>query len=239
MSSLFLRIKSSENEQLAVQMFESKDAHAFVLFLHGGATDVGKDRFIDWQKQLADDGIGSVAFDFAGVGETAGNMRQESLSKRIDDAALVAQWMKTRNPDVAFYLCGVSMGGYVALALVDKMPGMFSKIIIQVPAAYSAAAHGLKFDESFTQELRRPDSWKDSPSFGWFENFTGPKMLLACEKDQTIPREIIDRYKEVGERAGNFTYKEIAGAPHNIWKAVEDKDRILAEAYAAVLDFLK
>ncbi len=239
MQEISLKIDSSVGESLATRVDTSEGTNSFVLFLHGGATDVGKDRFMGWQEQLAEDGIGSVAFDFVGVGESPGDMTQESLAKRVADAACVAEWMKATYPDCTYYLCGVSMGGYVALSLVDQMPDMFSKLIIQVPAAYSSAAHDLKFDLTFSEELRRPGSWKDSPSFGWWKNFAGEKMLLACEKDLTIPREIIDRYRAIGEDSDTFVYKELAGAPHNIWKAVEDKERILAEAYDAVLDFLK
>jgi pimeloyl-ACP methyl ester carboxylesterase len=146
--------------------------------------------------------------------------------------------MQERYPAAEFIVCGVSMSGYVGLALAHEMPDMFAKLVIQVPAAYSSAAHDLKFDASFTEELRRPNSWTDSPSFEWWDEFAGPKMLIACEKDMTIPREIIDRYREIGERASNFTYKEIAGAPHNIWRATEDRERIISEGYEALRNFL-
>lgn len=238
MTEFSLKIKSSKEEDLALRVFESPEFDRYILFIHGGATDVGKDRFKDWQKDFSEDGVGSVSFDFVGVGESLGDVSQESLSKRLSDTKEVLSWMMDRYPEAEIAIFGVSMGGYIALGLVSDFSEAFDRLIIQVPAAYSLLAHDLKFDETFTEELRREGSWKDSMSFNWWGDYTGRKLLIACREDKTIPREIIDTYKIIGDKGGNFDFLDIDGAPHNIWKAEVDKEKILSEAYNKIKRFL-
>ena len=225
-------------EKISARVFDERGNTQCILFLHGGSIDNGKDRFFDWQKDFAKNGISSVAFDFVGVGDSIGNISHESLEKRIEDAIKITEWMKNKFPKKKFTICGVSMGAYVALGVVDRVPMMFDKLIIQAPAAYSQSAHFLPFDQTFTKELRKPQSWKKSPAFRWWKNYKKSKLLVSCEKDLIIPCEIIETYRNIGEMSKKFIHIDIEGAPHNIWKATKNKKKILNEVYQEILSFV-
>ncbi len=239
MKELSLSIKLRSGEILTARIIEPEHPSRYVLFLHGGSKTIGKDRFIQWQKDLGSEGIGTIAFDYIGVGESAGDMSKESLSKRTSDTIEVVQWMCERYSGSVYTLCGVSMGGYIVLDVIERMPqSTFDSVILMVPAAYSDAAYDLKFDETFSLELRRPGGWADSSSFKWLKDFSGTKLLIASEYDQVIPQEIIDKYRTAGDNGGLFYFSQISGAPHNIFSAQEDSERIIADAYRAVKNFL-
>ena len=56
-----------------------------VIFRHGGGKKKMKERYEGWQKYLGEKGIGSLAFDFTGVGESEGSFEDGSLKQRMKD----------------------------------------------------------------------------------------------------------------------------------------------------------
>ena len=93
-----------------------------ILFLHGGSKTLGKERFQEWQDNLAKEGIGSASFDFIGVGKSTGSFSESSLADRVGQVIYIVTWLHDKYPQALFSLYGVSMGGYVALAFFQKYP---------------------------------------------------------------------------------------------------------------------
>ncbi|MFB6212750.1 MAG: alpha/beta hydrolase family protein [Candidatus Magasanikbacteria bacterium] len=230
-----MSIKSG-SRKLPAYFKKSKIDH-YILFLYGGGKDKGKEKFKLWQDKLAKEGIGSLSFDFSGMGDAPGQMKEESLESRISEARSAALWLRDEEPSAEFSLYGVSMGGYVALGLVDKMPEMFSSLILQAPAAYSQNAHNLPFDDSFTEELHEENSWKDSYSFKWLKEYEGRVLFVSMEKDNVIPEPILERYKDILDEK-DCEFVTIPDAPHGIWGDTEEDAKFREIVYENFCEFL-
>lgn len=213
-------------------------SNKYVVFLHGGSPSLGKDRFKEWQDNLFERGIGSFSFDSPGIATSEGILSEQSLEKRIATTVEVIRWFLKTYPGSELYLYGLSMGGYVAPGLVHEMPGVFQKLILQAPAAYSKAAHSLNFNDNFTQELRRPNSWKDSYSFEWLREYEGSTMVIASEKDATIPLEIIETYKSIIDKKSGSIFFLLKNAPHAIWTDSESDKSFRDLAFKEIFNFI-
>lgn len=209
-----------------------------VLFLPGGGVNVGMDRFRGWQDDLASLGISSVSFNYSGVNGSGDSIDRSSLQSRVGEAACVSNWMKENVVAEEYILYGVSMGGYIALALVNEIPEMFQKLILQAPAAYSSVAHNINFGEQFSNEIRKEGSWKNSESFEWLEKFKKPTLFIELEKDEIILAEIISRYKSMKTGDDYFKPMLIKGVPHDVWSETEEDKKFRNEIFNEISSFI-
>lgn len=210
-------IEETTVKSLNTSTFFTESDDVCVVFLAGGNTNLGKDRFLSWQKKFYNDGISSVSFDFSGVAKSGSLLSKSSLSSRVDESVQIADWLAERKPCKKYILYGVSMGGYIALGLVNKRPDFFHSIILQTPAAYAATANDVTFGHKFKSEIVKKDSWINSSSFGWLENYKKTVLLIEAEFDEVIPKKIIDIYRDTKKDDSDFEYKLLAGAKHDIW----------------------
>jgi hypothetical protein len=188
----------------------------FLICLPGGGKTLGRERFKSWQESLREEGIGSLSFSFSGQAASPGDLSEQSLAKRIAEAVHTVQWIKEKYSQVRLHLCGISMGGYVALGAVHGLPEYFESITLIAPAAYSRNAHSLNFDTSFTEELHRPNSWQSSLSFDWLKEYRGRTLLAILGKDEIVPTAITDHYKFVGAANPSFRSIVILNSPHQV-----------------------
>lgn len=213
-----------------------ENATVCVLFLSGGSLDVGRERYGEWQDGLARDGVSSLSFDYSGVNGSGTPLEKSSLRLRIKEAVCVADWMEQNISAHRYILYGVSMGGYIALGLVKERAKLFDALILHAPAAYSSKSHDLYFGKEFTSEIRREYSWKDSLSFGWFQSYTNPVLLIEAENDEVIPKPIIEKYRSI-KKDGKLTTLPLKNTPHEIWGDSEAEKTARAEIYRGLVDF--
>ncbi|MBN1618192.1 hypothetical protein JW887_02500 [Candidatus Dojkabacteria bacterium] len=98
-------------------------------------------------------------------------------------------------------IIGTSMGGYdVAYVAASLMPDY---VILYVPAAYSQKAREINFGKDFSEEIRKPDSWKNSHSFNNFEKYVRRiqktyndirTLVIENKGDTIIPKGLVERY---------------------------------------------
>jgi pimeloyl-ACP methyl ester carboxylesterase len=217
---------------------KENSSNKYIIFLHGGSKHLGKDRFKEWQDKLSEKGFGSLSFDFPGVGASDGIFSEQSLDKRIKTAKEVIKWFQENHKNAEIYLCGLSMSGYIACGLIHEMPHVFTKLILLAPAAYSQNAHDLSFDESFTQELRKPNSWIDSLSFQWLKKSSTPTMLIVAEKDMIIPKEVIGIYKKITSSKMGSKVVTLKNASHVIWSDSKDDKSFRNQALEEIISFI-
>ncbi len=187
-----------------------------VLFVPGGSTDSAPKRFEDWQIELEKNNIGSISFDFPGVGETPGQLKLSSLESRIHLTQLIVLWIKENLKPQKISIYGVSMGGYVALSTAHANRHINGTVIIQAPAAYAQEAHDKRFNQEFTNILRTENSFLNSYSFEWLQDLQQKVVLIVHTKDIVVPKEITDKYKEIGDSKYDFIYRELDSG-HRIW----------------------
>lgn len=202
-----------------------------ILFLSGGSITVGKERYREWQENLKLAGMSSVSFDYSGVGGSGVPLEESSLQSRIEECVFISDWMNEHMQAEHYVLYGVSMGGYIALGLIHERPDMFEKLILHAPAAYSPLAHALCFGEKFTQEIRRKDSWNNSFSFEWLENYRKPILFIEAENEEIIPYQITETHKSLKTKYDDFESFVLKKAKHDVWDSTLLSTQLRSEIY--------
>ena len=86
-----------------------------------------------------------------------------------------------------------------------------AKLLLLVPAMYSAEAYGIPFNKGFTEIIRRPDSWNHSDAWQLLTQYTGRLLVIAGEKDTVIPPAVITK---IYDSATNATERSLYTAPN-------------------------
>ena len=162
-------------------------SHGPLLVLHGA----GEARIARWHRLmtfLAAQDVACAGFDFVGHGETGGALMGSSLASRVRQAWTFAAAMP-RMPTVLF---GSSMGAYVAIRAIERLPNV-SRLILVVPGVYDPSAYEVPFGPEFSAIIRRPDSWASSDAFKRLAAFSGETLIVAAAEDSVIPRAIPER----------------------------------------------
>lgn len=228
-------------EKISVVISRSKENPLrMVLFLFGGSRTRGKERFAEWQKALAQENISSVSFDYSGTGKSTGNFFASSLANRINETATIIRWLKKKFGSKTWLtVCGGSMGAYIALGVNKIFPKSIKNLILFCPAAYAKESHFVCFGSEFTACIRKPNSWKNSLSFEWIQQFTGGVLLLVPEKDEVIPAEIPLKYLRRARSISGVKYVTIPGATHNLLDIKTTNSSIRRLMYKYSIEFLK
>jgi len=94
-----------------------------VVFVHGFPYD-----HTMWLKQIdhLKDKYYCIAYDVRGLGESEVGDGQYMLEQFVDDLFMVIKELKLEKP----FLCGLSMGGYIALRAVERNQALFSGLIL-------------------------------------------------------------------------------------------------------------
>ncbi len=156
-----------------------------LMLLHG-AGGAHRGVYADLRHYLAGQGISSSALDFVGHGETGGSLLGSSLASRVAQAARLAE----AHPPQA--LLGSSMGAYIAIRLLAQLPAV-THLVLQVPGVYNPAAFETPFGPEFSAILRQENSWRDSDAWDRLARFEGHLLIVAAERDEVIPHEIVER----------------------------------------------
>ncbi len=67
-----------------------------------------------------------VTYDIRGMGESLAGDGQFTMESFVDDLEIIVDELKLKKP----VLCGLSMGGYIALRAVERMEAKFSTLIL-------------------------------------------------------------------------------------------------------------
>ena len=183
---------------------------AQLLVLHGGGQS-NRERFRLLRENFLAHGVGSVAFDCIGHGETGGDLRQTSLQSRTTQACAVIDSLALPQP---FSVLAASMGGYTAVRLLPRYA--VANLILLGPAIYATEAYTVPFNAGFTDIIRRPNSWESSDAWDLLEGFTGRLLLVAGERDSVIPPGVIRRVYDSARNAKPRTLFVAPGASHLI-----------------------
>ena len=158
-----------------------------VLVLHG-AGNAHRGDFRLFREQLLNHGISSAAFDFVGHGNTGGELKSSSLISRTRQACSVVDRLNIQQP---LSVIGASMGAYTAVKLLKYH--RIKNMILLVPAMYDSKAYKVPFNKGFTEIIRKPESWRHSDAWQMLSVFRGRLLIVAAEKDEVIPLEVINR----------------------------------------------
>lgn len=188
---------------------ESKSPLPAVLCLHGGGTATGK-LYHQWQEVLARHGFASLSFDFRGVGGSEGTFAEGSLNNRLIDAQHALEFLKQMHDidSERIVIMANSMGGHVAVQLIDQNPTL-PALILGCTAAYAEEAEDKPLTDAFTQILRKKDSWKSSRNFAMLQRFAGKVLVFYGEHEDIIPKALQEQIITIASAKG-----EVHVLPH-------------------------
>lgn len=83
-------------------------------------------------RALAEQGIATLRFDFAGIGESEGELAQTTLSTNVEDLLAAAEYLAAVHRPPAL-LVGHSLGGAAALAAAGMLPEVRAVATIAAP----------------------------------------------------------------------------------------------------------
>ncbi len=208
-----------------------------ILFLHG-AGNSSSARFNLWQQYLCDKGYTSFIFDCRGVGESEGEKEDGGLNNRLRDAEnALKTFISTGNIDEDnICVVGNSMSGHTAVQLTQKYTNI-KALILAYAAAYSEEAENKKLDHTFTEALRKENSWIDSPAFSTLQKYLGKVLVIYGEHEDIIPQGVQKRFVELGEQKGESHIIKNAG--HRMLLPTNEKEeQAMQELFQISASFL-
>lgn len=215
---------------------EANEKPPGLLFLHGAGSS-NKGRFSEWQKFLCDHGYSSFIFDCRGVGESEGSFEDGSLNNRLRDALSGLQaFIETGHVDPArICVVGNSMSGHTAVRMTERVN--LKAIMLAYAAAYGKNAEDKPLNAEFTNEIRKENSWHDSPVFPIVNNFAGATFVVYGEYEEVIPKEIQNKYLDIAQRKGEGYV--IKNATHRMLMPQNEKEHTaMQELFSLSVKFL-
>lgn len=176
-----------------------------MLFLHGaGGSDKTRTQYL--QDILANHNVTPYSFNFTGHGGDKVELDKSSLKNRLQEAEEAIRQFNLKEP---LSLCGSSMGGYIAIKLLEKY--QVENLILFAPAVYDIKAFDVNFNNEFSDIIRAQDSWKNSDAFSILNTFKGNVLISIGEQDEVIPKELINH---LYSNLTNTVSKEIVYIPN-------------------------
>ncbi|MFF9673306.1 alpha/beta hydrolase [Streptomyces eurythermus] len=200
---------------------------ATALLLHG-AGNGSKERLLPFLADFAARGCRALAFDFSGHGESTGELAELSLRRRYEQAVAV---LDAHAPaDDPLIVVGFSMSGQTVADLVRHYGRRVAAVGLCAPAVYGQDAWDVPFgngDSRFSELIRRPDSWRDSPALEVFRSYAGRAVLAVPGHDTIIPAAVTEAIQEALSERSRFSRFDLPDAEHilGLWFRDHDADR--------------
>ncbi|MGW2747644.1 alpha/beta fold hydrolase [Streptomyces sp. NPDC001450] len=224
---------------------------ATVVLLHG-AGNGSKERLLPLLTEAAAHGCRALAFDFSGHGESSGALAELSLRRRFEQAVAV---LDAHAPaDDPLVLVGFSMSGQTVADLVRHYGPRVAAVGLCAPAVYAPEAHDVPFGGdggpsrsseaesgggSFSEIIRTPGSWRNSPALTALRAYEGRAVLAIPGTDAVIPPEVTEAVQDALAARAQYTRFELPDADHRLGLWFRDHAEDRREFVAALLGGLE
>lgn len=173
-------------------------------------------------RELADNGIASIRFDFGGHWRSEGEMQQMTIGKEIEDALAIWEYARSLPYVSEIGLLGHSQGGVVASMTAGILESRGEKpagLVLIAPGSVvqDACRNGRFFGAEFNpadppefvkcfgiMKLGREYilTTQELDIYGTAKAYTGPVRLIHGSKDTIVPMSCSERYVETyGDRS--------------------------------------
>ena len=113
------------------------------------------------------------------------------------------------------------MGGYLAIKLLSFFP-FVKTLILYSPTLYSKESFETPLVDNSPEILQEKNFWENTDIKDNINNFTGNVFIIIGQKDEIIPKGLIDFFMNAFEKAW---YKEcitVQGADHQLHKYLQN-----------------
>lgn len=211
--------------------FDKRDVYPTIIYFHGFADDRNGIQFMNIQnsKFLTANGYIVYRFDFSGCGESDGSFFDINLSREIEEARLIHEYVENEayvDKNNIFWK-GHSMGGAVATVLAsEKNPKALS--LFSPAADFSEEENSLM--KSLKEAFRSSDTRKEGDDVGGLKisdefikdvrsfdlyalagKYKGPVQIIRGDEDDIISKQ---SNVKLCKYFNNCEYKEIVGTNH-------------------------
>ncbi|MBI2623824.1 MAG: alpha/beta fold hydrolase [Candidatus Liptonbacteria bacterium] len=191
-----------------------------ILHIHGGGKSA-QERIFEMAKLLSAMGFICLAFDRRGHGKSPGNFAELSRKDFLEDCIAAYDFLaKQEGVDKEnISVVGPSFGSYLAALLTKERE--VSRLVLRVPADYPDEGFETPNVEIF-EKSEGPEwwikakEWKETVALRALHEFRGPILLIESEKDDVIPHQTVENYKNAVEEEGQLTYVLMKDAPHSL-----------------------
>jgi dipeptidyl aminopeptidase/acylaminoacyl peptidase len=185
-----------------------------VIASHGLLSSKDSEKYIALGNRLTQEGIAMLRFDFRGIGESEGRIKDDTVSRRIVDLGSAIDFVRGRQElGNRIGLLGSSLGGYVSLIKASMDGGIRAVVIWATPfhledlkSNQGAGGYALP-EEAFFKDLAKHRLLPLLPK-------VSNCMVIHGEKDELVP---VDQAWEIFHSLG--VPKEIhviEGADHRL-----------------------
>jgi esterase/lipase len=224
-----LHVVAGSQTLAATKVLPEQGAAPSILTAHGYGPTATRHTVRYLLDELAEQGFGSLCFEFSGNGDSTGTLDEATLSGRHAELLAVAAELDTACPPV---LIGTSMGAHLAASAVERLEP--AGLVLFCPAAYPAAAA----DRPFGQGLIRAGAHPDSPAFAGIKRFHGDLIVIAARQDQVVPAEVAQAYFDQAVNARSRSLIWIEDCDHLIHRRLPSRPLELAQITEAILSLV-
>lgn len=198
-----------------------------ILFLHGWESR--QDRFFRDARKFSALGYICLTFNMRGHGESDGDVTQLSRQDFLDDTIAAYDFLaKTEGVDVnRVIVIGSSFGGYLA-PLLSKERSLYS-LVLRAPANYPDVGFELPhygrgsliYDNNPTGETEWRHAvrgYTETRSLAALHDFPGKVLLVESGKDEVVPHEVIESYRNAIGNPLQLAYVLMKDASHSLWR---------------------
>lgn len=175
--------------------------------------------FVKLSRMLERVGIASVRFDFGGSGESDGDFKDMTISRELEDAKAILDYVKALDfvDTEKIGVVGLSMGGAVASMLAGDRNADIRTLCLWAPAGNMEELVKRNRSKEDFRSLRETGVWDvDGLSlgadflsdvealdiYGKASNYGKNVLLLHGDKDESVPISASEQYLEIyGSRA--------------------------------------
>lgn len=185
-----------------------------ILVIHGWTSSMS--RYPERLKPAIDKGYLCVMFDMRGHGETGGDLSLYSRKDHFDDC-LAAYYYMVSLPDIDqgnISVFGSSYGGYMAVLLSEKRK--VHNLILKAPAQYPDEGWE---EPKLSQEKDQVGGYRlehhtpeENMALKAIERYKGKLLFMECEKDEQVPKQVMDDYREFITTP--YDYELLEGSDH-------------------------
>lgn len=188
-----------------------------VIFYHGlGSSQKG---YFSRAEALDKEGIISLIFDLRGHGDSEGDCNKITIKDNLVDCLYTFDYFTSLKEidNKRIGLCGSSYGGY--LAAIVSFKRSVKSMVLRAPAIYQNRLWNTPLGKLPSEEIRRfknEGKLEKAKSILAISQFQGSLLIIKSEKDETIPKRVIDSYYQNSQKTKKKEIAVIKNATHSL-----------------------